>query len=180
MADSLRDQLLKSGIVKQVREGQRVGPPRGGKPRAGQARPTPSARDAAEIDLAKAYALRAQAEAAERRRAEQEAAERARLKRERKAKVQALLADRALNKPDAEHARHFEYGGKIRRVYADAEQFAAINRGELGIVQHNGRYLIVERAVAEAVHAVEPALLALLVDPNEAAGEDGMPADIVW
>lgn len=178
MADSLRDQLLKSGIVKQVREEKRPAPRRGKSSRpAGRSEP---ARDQADIDLARAYAMRAQTEAAERRRAEQEAAERARLKRERKAKIQKLLEGQALNKADADQARHFEYGGKIRRIYVDAGQLAALNAGELGVVQQAGRYVLVVRGIAEKVSQIEPALLALLVSNGGEVADDGVPDDLIW
>ncbi|WNL47815.1 DUF2058 family protein [Dyella sp. BiH032] len=186
MAESLRDQLLKSGIVKQVRDEKRQSQPPAGKPtnKGGKPKPQPQPgrkpRDG-EIDLAKAYAIRAQSEASERRQAEQEAAEQARLKRERKQKIQQLLQGQALNKNDAEHPRHFEYGGKIRRVYLDQAQLAAVNAGELGIVQQNGRYTVVTRAIAEQVREIDPHQLALLVDPNAGGvGEDGVPDDLVW
>lgn len=185
MADSLRDQLLKSGIVKQVREEKRAAsPPRHGKPQGQAGKPLSPRRPEGEIDLAKAYAIRAQSDASERRRAEQAAAEQARLKRERKQKIQQLLAGQALNKPeaDAEQARHFEYGGKIRRIYVDAAQLKALNAGELGVVQQGGRYLLVARDIAEQVRELDAHLLALLVEPRAAGGvgEDGVPDDLVW
>lgn len=182
MADSLRDQLLKSGIVKQVREEQRAKPPQGGARPQGKGKPhaVPARRDGGEMDLAKAYAIRAQAEAAERKRAEAEAAEQARLRRERKAKVQQLLEGQALNKAEADHVRHFEYGGKIRRVHVDEDQLAALNEGRLGVVQQNGRYVLVSQAIAEQVRAIDAHLLALLVDPQAAAQDDGVPDDLMW
>jgi uncharacterized protein len=186
MADSLRDQLLKSGIVKQVRDEQRAKPaspsPRGNRPPQGKGKPQvpQQRRDQGEMDLAKAYAIRAQAEAAERKRAEQEAAEQARLRRERKASIQTLLEGQVLNPPDADHVRHFEYGGKIRRVHVDAGQLAALNEGRLGIVQLSGRYLVVSRAIAEQVRTIDPHLLALLVDAQKAADDDGVPDDLMW
>jgi len=186
MADSLRDQLLKSGIVKQVRDEQRPKPspnaPRGARPPQGKGKShaPPSRRDSGEMDLAKAYAIRAQTEANERKRAEREAAEQARIKRERKAKIQKLLEGQALNKAEADHVRHFEYGGKIRRVHVDAEQLAALNEGRLGVVQQNGRYLVVSQTTAEQVRAIDPQPLALLVDPQAAAGDDGVPDDLMW
>lgn len=146
--------------------------------RGGGGEPPPT-HDPAEIDLARAYALRAKAEREEKERLAREAAEKARLKAERKRRVAALLEGAALNRPDAEHPRHFEYGGKIRRVYVDEAQLAALNRGELGVVQHQGRFLVVTRALALEVHAIEPALLALLVDPD-APGSDDVPPDLVW
>jgi uncharacterized protein len=191
MVDSLRDQLLKSGIVKQLKDEKRQQQP-AAKPYPSHAKGKPPhrpnkpahgqpARSQDEIDLAKAYSMRAQTEAAERKRIEQEAAEQARLKRERKAKVQQLLQGSALNKPDADQARHFEYGGKIRRVYVDAAQLAELNAGKLGVVQNGGRYLLVTQSVAEQVRDLDPHLLALLIDPSSGGvGEDGVPDDLMW
>lgn len=185
MVDSLRDQLLKSGIVKQLKDEKRQQPP--ARPNAPQGKgkpphaPRPARNHQEEIDLAKAYAIRAQTEATERKRAEQEAAEQARLKRERKAKLQQLLEGKALNKSDVDQVRHFEYGGKIRRMYVDAAQLAELNAGKLGIVQYGGRYLLVSQSVAEQVRDVDPHLLALLVNPSAGGlGEDGVPDDLMW
>jgi len=205
MADSLRDQLLKSGIVKQVREQPRPQPPQArdqrGRPGSGArppraegqpsasshaARPPrnerPARKSSDEIDLAKAYAIRAQADAQERKRAEREAAEQARIKRENKLKIQQLLDGQALNKADADQVRHFEYGGKIRRIHVDAAQLTALNAGQLGVVQQGGRYLLVSQAIAEQVRAITPSLVAVLVDPASPAGigDDGVPDDLMW
>lgn len=190
MADSLRDQLLKSGIVKQVqqdraRESRRPATPQsnpgrsGGKPHS---RPSvPSPKGAQEIDLAKAYALRTQTETRERRQVEKEVAEQARLRRERKLKIQQLLEGNALNKAEADLPRNFEYGGKIRRVHVDAAQLAALNAGELGVVQHAGRYLLVSRDVAQQVKDIDAHQVAVLNHPGtHGVGDDGVPDDLIW
>jgi uncharacterized protein len=197
MADSLRDLLLKSGIVKQLHDSKPKPPPQssrpaykgakpahsGGKPHQSQNKNTsrPPSKDQSEIDLAKAYAIRAQTEASERKRVEQEAAEQARLRRERKLKIQQLLEGKTLNKPDADQPRNFEYGGKIRRVHVDAAQLAALNAGELGVVQQAGRYFLVSREVAEQVRAIDAHQLALLVEPGSGGmADDGVPDDLMW
>jgi uncharacterized protein YaiL (DUF2058 family) len=193
MADSLRDQLLKSGIVKQVQQNRAAEPKRTGSPKPGEpgrksgqpsarphvARPPKQSRE--DIDLARAYAIRAQTEASERKRVEQEAAEQARLRRERKLEIQQLLEGKAMNKTEADQPRNFEYGGKIRRVHVDASQLTALNAGELGVVQQAGRYLLVSRTIVEQVRAIDPHLVALLVEPGAAGvGDDGVPDDLMW
>jgi uncharacterized protein YaiL (DUF2058 family) len=202
MADSLRDQLLKSGIVKQVRDDKaaQAPPPRGprpqgnasrpqggnkGKPGEGNRRPQQQQRRppaaGGEMDLARAYAIRAQTEAGERRKVEQAAAEEARRRKERKRLLQEALDGKALNKPEVDQVRHFPYGDKIRRVHVDAEQLVALNKGELGVVQHGGRYLLVDRATIDAVLGIAPEQVALLVDPHAVAeGDDGVPDDLMW
>lgn len=184
MSESLRDQLLKSGLVKQVREEKRGNEGKGrpsGKPHGHGGKPPAPRRNQEEIDLAKAYAIRAQTEANERKRAQQEAEEQARLRRERKQKIQQLLDGKALNKAETELVRNFEYGGKIRRIHVDVAQLAALNAGELGVVQQAGRYLLVTREIAEQVRAIDVHQLALLVDPNAVGNDDdGVPDDLVW
>ncbi|WP_448098094.1 DUF2058 family protein [Luteibacter yeojuensis] len=224
MAESLRDQLLKSGLVKEIREEKRKAAPparqganasasgqpyagdrpkQGGKPHGGgnarnkggpnpAGRPTRHAgkpgasaqrppRKDGEIDLAKAYAIRAQNDAAERRKVEAEAAEQARLRKEKKRKVEELLKGKALNLPEADQVRHFPYGEKIRRVYVDATQLTALNAGELGVVQQGGRYLVVDKAVIEELRGVAPEFIALMVDPNAVdESDDGVPDDLMW
>ena len=190
MAESLRDQLLKSGIVKMVqpqrlREPRRPPPASSGKPQRTGGKPHappnkhPGQQD---IDLAKAYALRTQDDARERKRVERETAEQARLRRERKLRIQQLLAGKALNKDATDQVRNFEYAGKIRRIHVDGAQLAALNAGELGVVQHAGRYLLVAREIAVQVCDIEPRQLALLVGPgaSDAGDDDGVPADLVW
>lgn len=140
-----------------------------------------------EMDLAQAYALRQRQEQSERAREEQARQEEARLRREARQKLAQLLEGKAQNQADAELARHFEFGGKIRRVHVNEAQFKAINAGELGVVQLAGRYLVVDAALAREAAAIVPGALALLVDPNAAEGGDEyadpryqVPDDLVW
>jgi len=202
MSQTLRDQLLNLGFKPVPKPAadkpQHKNPPRAGaggdsqrkfdprhKPQTGKpAKPT---RSQAEIDLAKAYALRAQKEKEERIAAEQAKQEAARQRREARAKLSALLAGKALNIPDADIARHFEYGGKIKRIYVTAEQLRALNAGELGVVQVDGRYLLVTLELLREAEAIFPPAVALKVDPNAPAGDDPyadpkyqVPDDLVW
>jgi len=161
----------------------------GARPEQGAHRPrhAPQQRTREEIDLAKAYAIRAQKEKDERIEAERLKQEAARIKREAKAKVAELLKDKSLNAADAELTRHFEYNGKIRRVHVTEAQLKSLNAGELGVVQLDGRYLLVDAALAREVAALLPALVALLVDPDAPAVDDPyadpkyvVPDDLVW
>lgn len=169
--------------------GQR--PPHGNKPNSDATRrpntPPKPTRSREEMDLAKAYAIRAQKEKEERIEAERLKQEEARLRREAKAKVESLLKDKALNDPAAEIARHFPYGGKIKRIHVNAEQLKALNAGKLGVLQQNGRYLLVTAAVLAEAEAIFPACVALKVDPDAPAGDDPyadplyqVPDDLVW
>ena len=196
MSNSLRDQLLGLGFTaprpepRPKREtpkpaGKGAKPAHAGKPKPQQHRP--QRRD--DIDLAKAYAIRAQKEKDERIEAERLKQEEARKRREAKARLAELLQDKALNAgiDEADHVRHFEYGGKIKRVHVTAAQLKALNAGELGVVQLDGRYLLVDAAtLAQAATVFAPAV-ALRVDPDAPAREDPysdpayqVPDDLMW
>ena len=184
MADSLRDQLLALGLAKKPEprpKDDRRGPKGAARPASPPGGPRGPKIPAAprEPDLAQAYAARARAEREERERAEREAQAKAREKRERRAKLAALLEGKALNVADADVARHFTHGGKIRRVYVTAAQLPQVNVGELGVVQRDGRYLVVSREVALAAQEILPEALVLLADPNQPP-EDDVPPDLVW
>lgn len=184
MSESLRDQLLKSGLVKPATAEKRAPASKGrpaNKPHGHAGKPAAAPRrEQGEIDLAKAYAIRAQADANERKRAQQAAEAEARVRRERKQQLQKLLDGKALNKAETELVRNFEYAGKIRRIHVDAAQLAAINKGELGVVQQAGRYLLVTREIAEQARAIDAHHVALLVDPGTTVADDGVPDDLVW
>ena len=178
MSDSLRDQLLKSGLVRSTKPESR--PDRTPRPRAPVKTPEqPPRRESTEIDLARAYALRDRTEREQREREQREAEQRAREKKERKQKLSALLSGTALNDANAEVPRHFPHLNRIRRIYVTEEQFPRLNGGELAVVQFAGRYLLVTRETALAAQSISAEALVLLCDPRD-VDEDGVPADLTW
>ena len=202
MSDSLRDQLLGLGFKpaskpapKSASKPQHDPRKRGrrdqpGPKRQGDGRGRPPREDARrreDIDLAKAYAIRAQKEKDERIEAERLKQEAARERREARARLSKILEGKALNLPEADIARHFDYGGKIKRIHVTAEQFAALNAGELGVVQQDGRYLLVTALVLAEAEATFAPAVALKVDPAAPAAADPyadpqyqVPDDLVW
>jgi uncharacterized protein YaiL (DUF2058 family) len=98
-----------------------------------------------------------------------------------------LIAGKGLNAADAEFVRHFEYGGKIKRIHVTADQLKALNAGELGVLQQDGRYLLVTAALLAEAEAIFAPAVALKVDPNATAEADPyadpqyqVPDDLVW
>lgn len=167
MGNSLRDQLMGLGFTPAPKS---------------PAKPTRE-----ELDLAKAYAIRAQKEKDERLEAERLKQEAARVRREARARLDALLDGKALNDAAADIARHFPYGGKIKRVHVTVDQLAALNAGQLGVVQRNGRYLLLDADTLAAAEAIFPEAVALKVDPDAPAADDAyadprfqVPDDLVW
>ena len=214
MTISLRDQLLGLGFKdapKPERKPQQKPAPgkspppeqrRGGKPVRADNRPhrKPAPHAAAshkpaqdkprtreDIDLAKAYAIRAQREKDERIEAERLKQEDARKRREAKAKLAGLIAGKGLNAADADHVRHFDYGGTIKRIHVTADPLRALNAGELGVLQQGGRYLLVTAALLAEAEAIFAPAVALKIDPNAPVEADPyadpqyqVPDDLVW
>ncbi|MGX9720409.1 DUF2058 domain-containing protein [Stenotrophomonas acidaminiphila] len=212
MSDTLRDQLLGLGFKPAPKPERKPDTRRDGRPQGRPAQARPQAgnkpgnkpghagkaahggaqgarrpRSQEDIDLAKAYAIRAQREKDERIEAERLKQEEARLRREAKARLDELIKDKALNDPNADIARHFPYGGKIKRIYVTADQLRALNAGELGVLQQNGRYLLVTAALLAEAEAIFAPAVALKVDPDAPAADDPyadpmyqVPDDLVW
>ena len=198
MTDSLKDQLMKLGFKpapkpaverrpeRRPDDRKPSHPGRESAPRRGEGRGRP--RHEGDIDLAKAFAIRAQKEKDERIAAEHQRQEEARQRREARARLEEFLRRVRLNVETAEIARHFPYGGKIRRIHVTAEQFAELNAGTLAVVQLAGRYHLVTAADGAQAEAMMPHSLALQVDPDAppATGEDysdlryQVPDDLVW
>jgi uncharacterized protein YaiL (DUF2058 family) len=201
MSDSLKNQLLGLGFKPSPKPERKPEPHDAdaarGKPSGARSAAAGKARHAApqraasrktqEMDLGRAYAIRAQKEKEERIEAERVKQEAARVRREARAKLGEFLKDKALNAADADIARHFSYGGKIKRVHVTAEQLRALNAGELGVVQDNGRYLLVTAAAVAEAERIFADAVALKVDPNAPASDDPysdpqyqVPDDLVW
>jgi len=185
MSESLRDQLLKSGLAakfkaeaKPAKEQHKKPPwPERARPQVAQQKKPGSA--AHEPNLAHAYAMRAKQEKDEREQAQRDAERQARENRERKQKLANLLSGKELNVDAADTPRHFPHGNKIRRIYCTAEQISQLNRGELAVVQLAGRYLLVTREIALQAQSINAPALVLLCD-QDAPTEDDVPADLMW
>ena len=178
------------GKPPQARQGNAAGKPQqrpAHKPGANKPGTKQGPRTREEIDLAKAYALRAQREKDERIAAEAAKQEEARKRRESRAKLTELVKDKALNAADADIARHFPYGGKIKRIYVTPDQLKALNAGELGVLQLDGRYVLVSAELIAQAAEIFPAAIALKVDPDAPAEDDPyadpqyqVPDDLIW
>ncbi len=188
---SLQDALLKAGLAdeKQVRQKSRK--PTGTRPAAGkktssrgQSAKKKRVAKSAESDLARAYKARQRAEAREkqaekdRRVAEQEA------RRKRNLKLDQLIRGNTLNRKEAELPRYFEHLGRIRRVLCTPEQRDQLNRGEIGVVNLRGSYLLVSLETLKEYQEIAPDLVPGLAGKDEPE-DDGshyppVPDDLVW
>jgi uncharacterized protein YaiL (DUF2058 family) len=184
MAGSLQDQLLKAGLVsdQQVRDSRRK---KHKKRKQASAKGKQTGED---ISLAKAYGQRAQTEKAERDRELNLKREEARRRKEIKAQLRQLILPNALNDKAAEIQRHFEFKGKIRKIYLTEDQQKGLNSGRLGIAYFGGRYYLLESERISKVAAVDEAAVALLVSSDSSNDEPidehysqfQVPDDLMW
>ncbi len=180
MGDSLREQLLKAGLVSKEKahkaKRQQVKKKRG--QRGVRAEPSPEERER----------QRAHAEKAARDRALNEKKEEARRQREIAAQISQLIeANRhpRAKGGDDEMAFHFNYRGKIKRIHVSPPTHRMISDGRLVIVNHNGRFELVPADVAGKIRARNPALVIELPEEPEPDADDPyaayqVPDDLMW
>ena len=184
MSLSLRDQLLKVGLLK-------PGDARAKKNAPARPTTTPAVKsaDSDELTLEKAYQARIIDEKRQIAEKKQQAEQKAQEKRDRKHKTATLLAGNSKNLPQATELRYFTYSGKIRSIYVSAEQRLAINSAALGIVQFDGRFHLVEANIAEQIKQIAPEFIALYGLALEAEPSPGneyadakyqVPDDLIW
>ncbi len=185
MSTSLRDQLLKAGLInkKQVtdaeRELQRHDRQRqdrgaNAKQRDRAVVPPPVAQSGAQ----RAKAARDQ----ELNRQQRDKAD----KKARLAQIKQLVEQNRLEPSESAEPYNFVDGSKIRRIAVDASARARLGRGELAIVRHGGGYDLVPAAIAERIRerdagAVIPAATGSDGPKVDAAYEHfTVPDDLMW
>src|SRR5690606_22322968 len=158
MSLSLRDQLLKAGLVseQQVQRAERDQRQQGFRAPRGKKKPPPGPTPA------QAAAQRAAAEKAAR---DAEGNRRKQEKPERRAKfaeIKQLVAAHQVPRIDSDDFYNFQDGPRIRRVEVNPELRAKLVGGQLAIVRCEGRFAFVPAQIGEQIGArVEKALLHL-------------------
>ncbi len=197
---SLQDALLKAGLAdEQQIEKARSKPARSTPKKKGTSRPVgkrkpvragkagaaqPKQSTSAESDLARAYKARQRAEAQEKEAQKQRRVKAQEERRQRNIKLDALIQGSTLNRKEAELPRYFEHLGRIRRVLCTPEQRDQLNRGEIGVVNLRGSYLLVALETLHQYRELAPDLVPDLAGKDEPE-DDGshyppVPDDLIW
>ncbi|RFF32853.1 DUF2058 family protein [Wenzhouxiangella sediminis] len=191
---TLQDALLKSGLAdeEQLKKNRRRGKPGAGHSGPKKARNSAPAKKkrtarkkkAADSDLARAYAARRKAEVREKEAEKQRRVAEQEERRRRNLELDAIIKGNTLNRKDAEVPRYFEHMGRIRRVLCTPEQREQLNKGEIGVVNLRGSYLLVSLETLEKYREVAPDLVPGLEGRDEPE-DDGshyppVPDDLVW
>ena len=170
MADSLRDQLIKAGL--------------GGK--SDQAGSKPSKRKSKaglddEIDLAKAYRLKASSDRKLRQLDKHQQQLQDQQRRQINQQIKAIVDSHAVNSKAAERARNFTYKGRIRMVRVTDSQLQQLNQGSLAVVYLTGRYYLLPAARAEEVKKISADHVPDLGGDSPAGEQQHpVPDDLIW
>jgi uncharacterized protein YaiL (DUF2058 family) len=173
MSDSLRDQLLKAGLInkKQAQDAERQAQ-RNERPQSAKHKPKPGQPAAPpKVDAAVVAARAAQSAKVARdqalNRRQQEKAD----KKARAAQIKQWVNEQRLAPLETGEAYNFVDGPKIRRVMVTPAIRAQIGRRELAIVRNEGGYDLVPAALAARIRERDPNAFIFI------GGADGPPAD---
>lgn len=179
MSLSLRDQLLKAGLVneKQVKQASKQQQKQQRLVKKGQAEKDDSQREAA---------LKAQAEKQARdqelNRQQQEKAE----QKARAAQIKQLIESSRLPKLTTEDYYNFVDDKKVKRLSVNKLMRDKLSSGSLAIVRHGGGYEVIPREAALKIQERDPRRIIQLNTQTEAPDADDpyaayqIPDDLMW
>ena len=176
---SLRDQLLKAGLVNQ-KQAKQVGKEKQKEQRLvhkGQAQVDDSQKRAAQ----EAHAEKVKRDQ-ELNRQQQEKVE----QKARTAQVKQLIEASRLPKLTTEDYYNFVDDKKVKRISVNALVRNKLSSGSLAIVHHGGGYEIIPREAALKIQERDPRRIVLLNTPTEAPDADDpyaayqVPDDLMW
>ena len=180
MSLSLRDQLLKAGLVneKQAKQATKQKQKQQRLEKKGQVEKDDSQRQAA----LQAYAEK-QARDQELNRQQQQKAE----QKARAAQIKQLIEGSRLPKLKTEDYYNFVDGKKVKRIAVNDSLRDKLSRGSLGIVRHDGGYEMLPRDAALKIQERDPQRIILLneptsqeVDPDDPYAAYQVPDDLMW
>jgi len=182
MSLSLRDQLLKAGLVteQQVQRAEREQRQQNFKAPRGKKQKPPGPTPAQ---------LAAQRAAAEKAARDAEANRRKQEKLERRAKyaeIKQLVAAHQVPRVETEDFYNFQDGPQIRRIEVNPDLRAKLVGGQLAIVRCEGRFAFVPAEVGEQIGARVGKALLHLNRPQAAPADDdpykdfAVPDDLMW
>ena len=157
---SLRDQLLKAGLVTEDQVKKAETKPKK-KPRKRSANKsstkkiTKSKPKKEASDLEQFYRERAAAENKERQQAKKAKEEAARLKKERHAKISRLINENTLNVDDASERYNFVVGTAVKYTYVSPEQLEQLANGTLALCFLKGKCRVISAEIADKIREID-------------------------
>lgn len=203
MSNSLRDQLLKAGLVskKHIEEAeqkqeknerkraQKKAPAKSTqkqstKNKQKNAKPTSTTskrktQKPTNNDLAKFYAERKRVEQQEKADALRKEREAAALRKKNRQRVRSLITQHKVNNANAAIRYNFQVGTRIKFTYVTKEQQKQLATGELAITFLDGERCLIPLSIIDDIRQLEPKKIIVLNDSNTKE-EDDLWGDIEW
>jgi uncharacterized protein len=176
MSMSLRDQLLKAGLVneRQSKEAERQ---LRQQQRERQQLPKDKRAMASRAELAAQQAqLTKAARDQELSRRQKEQAD----KKARHAQIEQLIEQNRLPRAQTDERYNFVDDNKIRRIPADRSVRERLSRGEIAIVRRNGGYELVPAETAARIRERDERAVIGSGVVHDAVTTDGVPEDLMW
>lgn len=172
---SLRDQLLKAGLVteEQVKQAE-TKPKSGGKHKKNNkvaarapskpAKTKPKKRELS--DLEQFYQQRDKTEKAEKAEQERQRKEAARIRKQNRAKIGALIKNNMKNEESADIRYNFVVGSSVKYLYVTEVQQDLLSEGKLAIAFLGEKRCLIPPEVADQILAIEPSRIVIRFDPD--------------
>lgn len=190
MSQSVRDQLLKLGVVDERKVAEAKRQQRAGAKQAKKARKSRSKGEAAPATAEDTARARAEAALKARTERDKEAARKKRLNEERsalKAQIAQIIDRRREPRGKGDIPYNFVHGKKVKRIYVTQELQDALSAGQMGVVRTGERFEVVRREVFERLAEIDPNA-AVSLHPTRQEGDDAddpyadkpIPDDLMW
>jgi uncharacterized protein YaiL (DUF2058 family) len=187
MSGSLRDQLLKAGLVDKKQARQAESDVRQQNKQANKARKSGLERAPTAAELAAQKAREEREMHAQRSRELNDAREAERARRATRAEVKQIVQAAAVPHGKGEIRYHFIRGSKIKKLYVDSSQQTALTKGLLAIVEWEGSYHLVPIEIVEKIRERLPETFVFIAeqqsaepDPDDPYAAFPIPDDLVW
>ncbi|MDR6179103.1 uncharacterized protein YaiL (DUF2058 family) [Pseudomonas sp. SORGH_AS 211] len=179
MSMSLRDQLLKAGLVNEKQAKQAV--------KQKQKQTRMEHRGQTEKDRSQELAVQqAQAEKLAKDQELNRAQEDKKRRKAEQAQIKQLIETSRLPKLSTEDYYNFVDDKKVKRLSVNVMMRDKLSKGSLAIVRYEGRYEVVPRATAERIQERDPKRVVLLnvqsgePDPDDPYAAYQVPDDLMW
>lgn len=175
---SIRDQLLKAGLVteEQVKEAEtkpsankkRQASNRDSKQRKNTNKQTPAKPQKKKrelTDLERFYQERDVTDKAEKAEQEKQKKEAARIRKEKRAKIGNLIKTNLVNDESAEHRYNFVVGSSVKYLFVTEAQQDQLSSGELAIVFLGEKRCLIPSEIGKQIKEIEPSRLVIVCEP---------------
>lgn len=175
---SIRDQLLKAGLVTEEQVKQAEAKPKVNKKNKPPAvhskqgkntkpRSTKPQNKPRELtDLERFYQERDATDKAEKAEQEKQRKEAVRIRKEKRAKIGALIKSNLVNDESAEHRYNFVVGSSVKYLFVTEAQQEQLAKGELAIVFLGEKRCLIPTDIGKQIKEIEQSRLVIFCEPE--------------